>query len=272
MKNELQKGVLLFTFIFALLSINYYHDFAPRLPYGVHDEAQADRLAVAIQFHDRGMDFFHPRTYHIYATDGITGIEFPIHSYVAAALGFIFGRDNIPICFRLLTLLIAYFGLLSLYLTAYRRTNDIVSSLFPPLFLFSSPVFVYYACNFMPDAAATSISFIGFYYFMRFYEHKKFKQLITAFVFFTLAALMKTTVAIVLLTVMGYLLLDMLFFKKLIERKLIGKTFLVFAVSLSCILIYYFYNQYLLDKYNGYSDFVRRLFCIYQAVSKTLVD
>lgn len=247
----------LFSLVFIVICLTRYTDFIFMLPYGTHDEAQADRLAVAMRFFDTGMDFFHPRTYHIYATDAITPVEFPIHSYLAALLGHIFGRENINTSFRLLTLAIAYSGLLALFLTALRATKDVVTSLFVPIFTFCSPIYAYYACTYMPDPAAVSISFIGFYFFLRYYEDGGIGILGKAIFFFTLAALIKTTVGIVLLAVMGYTLLDALFIKQLVRKKDLSRIVLYYSLSIAILLFYYFYNQHLIDKYHGFIFLMR---------------
>lgn len=250
-------GITLFSVLFILFSVYYYADFVFALPYGLHDEAQADRLAVAMQYYDRGMNFFLPRTYHIYATDGITPIEFPIHSYTAALLGKIFGREHISLCFRLLTVSIGYFGLLSLYLMILRATKDILSSLLVPFMLLCSPAFAYYLCNYMPDAAAASISFIGVYFFTRYVDTNKYKKFIWGIVFLTLAALIKTSVGVVLLSVMGYSIIDLLFLKRLSLNSRMLKTGLLYSGSLALLVAYYFYNQYLADTYKGYIFLMR---------------
>lgn len=259
MNRNLTFGVTLFTVVYIIFCGYYFHDFVFALPYGLHDEAQADRLAVAIQYFDRGMDFFHPRTYHLYATDGITPIEFPVHPYLAAILGHIFGREHISLCYRLLTLCIGYVGLLSLFLTVARATKDIVSAMFMPFFLLSSPVFAYYLCNYMPDAAATCISFSGFYLFLKYIDNRRFKTYVWAIVVLTLAALIKTSVAVILLSVIGYSVIDMLFIKRLGLGDKLWKVLLTYGLSLGAILAYYLYNQHLTDKYHGYIFLMRVL-------------
>lgn len=250
-------GVLLFSVVFILICIRHYAEFAFMMPNGIHEGAQSDRLALAIQFYDNGMNFFLPRTYHIGSIDAVTPTEFPLQSYLAACLGKIFGRESISVCFRLLTLFITYLGLLALYKICYRATRDMITSLFIPLFLFASPVFAFYACNYLPDIAAVSFSFIGLYYFIGFLKSSSFRQLVYAIALLTLATLVKTTLGIVLLTVMAYTLFHMLFVQKPVDRKPLAKTLLVFALSFVPIIGYYFYNQYLSKHYNAYLFLMR---------------
>ncbi len=259
MKNKTLSGIIVFTILFLVISSIRYHDFLFALPYGLHEEAQADRLALAIQFYDEGMNFFKPRTYNMAAEDRIVAAEFPIHSYATAALAHIFGREHINAIYRLLTLVMVYAGLLALYLTAFKATRDRVISLFVPFFLFCSPVFAYYACTSMPDAAAVGTSFIGFYFFYLWLSTQRFSSLRTAIIFFTVATLIKTTLGIVLLAGMSYAFLNIFLFSNGQTKKQKWEVVWVCAASLSVILAYYFYNQYLIARYHGYVFVLRVL-------------
>lgn len=259
MKNKTLPGIIVFTFLFVIISCIRYHDFLFELPYGLHEEAQADRLALAIQFYDDGMNFFKPRTYNMAAEDRIVAAEFPIHSYTAAAIAKIFGREYINTIYRLLTLVIVYAGLLALFLTAFKATKDRIVSLFVPFFLFCSPVFAYYACTAMPDAAAVGICFIGFYFFYSWLSSHRLSDLRKAIIFFTLATLIKTTLGIVLLAGMSYAFLNIMLLPKGNYKKDIWKVIGLFVISLSVILAYYIYNQYLISRYHGYVFVLRVL-------------
>ena len=104
------SAFLLWALLLAGCCAAYYAGMLTRLPFGLHAWAQADRLSPAICYHDNGMNFFLPATLNQASVRGITGIEFPVQSYVAAACGFVFGRSHIPLCFRLLDILLAGAG------------------------------------------------------------------------------------------------------------------------------------------------------------------
>lgn len=65
----------------------FYAEHLTRLPFGMHEWAQADRLALAVSYYDNGMNFFLPATLNQTTKGGIVGTEFPIQAYTAAALG-----------------------------------------------------------------------------------------------------------------------------------------------------------------------------------------
>ena len=70
--------------LFLLLALVYYLPSLNWLPRGIHEWAQADRLALAISFYDNGMHFFRPQTLNLSALDGVVGVEFPLMAWLAA--------------------------------------------------------------------------------------------------------------------------------------------------------------------------------------------
>jgi hypothetical protein len=174
---------------------NYYGFVIDKLPYGYHDWAQGDRLAIAINFYDNGMDFFHPATQNITSTRGIVGVEFPIQAYTAAGIAHLLGRNSISTVFRVLDILIALTGLYFLFRAVFRATGDFVFSLFAPLFIFCSPVFIYYSGNYLPDPAAASIAFIALYCLLESIRRGSHKMQLAAIVLAALAVLIKASTA-----------------------------------------------------------------------------
>jgi hypothetical protein len=83
--------------IFVVLSLVFYAPFLRYMPEGLHAWAQADRLALAINFYDFGFDFWHPRTSSLTSIGGITGVELPLPAYLAALGGVVFGRGAITV-------------------------------------------------------------------------------------------------------------------------------------------------------------------------------
>lgn len=257
MRNNIIAGSLLFSVLYIAYCFNAYSEFLFSLPYGIHEHAQADRLALAIQYYDRGMNFFLPRTYHIYAIDGITQVEFPLQSYLAALGGLIFGRENISLSYRLITLTIGYAGLLALYLSVAQAVKDCISALFIPFFILTTPIFSYYICNYIPDAAALSICFIGFYFLLSYKLSHKYNQYIVAIVMLTLATLIKTSVGVVLIGVIGYSIFDLIFNDDLNLRRRILKTSILLALTPLLPILWYLYNLYLTEKYHSHIFLMR---------------
>ena len=173
----------------------YYTGYITRLPFGMHDWAQADRLALAVNFYDNGLDFFHPATSNLASPHGIVGVEAPLQPFIVAIIAQVTGRDSISIVFRLLDILIALTGLYFLFRAVWNRTRDFVFSLFAPIFIFCSPVYVFYTGNYLPDPAAASIMFIAFYCLLEAMRTAGFRPLLTSIALATLATLIKASAA-----------------------------------------------------------------------------
>jgi hypothetical protein len=209
--HSARKTLLLITCFAALLivcCIIYYNEVLFFLPRGLHDWAQADRLSLAMNFYDNGMDFFKPATHNLASTGGITGVEFPVQSYLAAVLAKLFGRDHISPLFKLLNIVISLTGLIFLFRAGYRETRDFVFSMASPLFMFCSPIYVYYTASYLPDAAACSVAFMAFYFLLRYIDASTRRDLLWTLALLTLASLIKTSVALYLIAFVGYVFLQ----------------------------------------------------------------
>lgn len=241
----------LFFFVFIIIAVTYYSELVLKYPFGIHAWAQSDRLALAIGFYDNGMNFFLPTTYSLLPEKGITGVEFPIQSYIAAVMGKIFGREYISVSFRVLDTIVSLIGMWFLFKAVYKRTQDFIFSLLPPLFIFCSPVFIYYTCSYIPDTASASLVFIAFYYILNFIDGHKNKDAVIAIIVLMFAALIKTSAAIYLLGFSGFVFLHKLF----IEKKRTVNTYIPVLISslfaLGALFAYYRYNAYLNGKYNS---------------------
>lgn len=189
--------------LFTGLALLFYGPYFSHLPEGLHAWAQADRLSLALNFYDFGLDFWHPRTSSFVSIGGITGVELPLQSYLAALGGVIFGRGAIPTLFRLLDVAVAVLGFWYLFRLVYERTGNFVAGLVPGAFLLSAPTYAFYAGTFLPDPVSLSLSFVGYYYWLRFFDSQHFRSLALALLVLTLASLLKTTTALYLAAVVG---------------------------------------------------------------------
>lgn len=185
------------------LAALFYGPFLSHLPEGLHAWAQADRLALAINFYDFGFDFWHPRTSSYASIGGITGVEFPVQAYLAALGGLVFGRGAIGPLFRLLDVGVMVLGFWYLFRLVHERTGNFAAALVPAAFLLSSPTYAFYAGSFLPDPVSLSLTFVGYYYWLRFFREVRFRHLILALAVLTLAGLIKTTSALHLGAVVG---------------------------------------------------------------------
>lgn len=135
-------------------------------PYGMHQGAQADRACVGWNFFHETWDFFLPRVMENRAAEGIAGMEFPILAYLSGIFGRIFGFQFWVHRFLVGSLL--SLGVWSLYKLLLWMRVGIISRWFLLSLVFLSPVFVFYTWNFLADAAALGLVFVGLYAWFRF--------------------------------------------------------------------------------------------------------
>ena len=106
--------------------------------------------------------------------DGSTISEFPIVYYTVGNLWKITGKHFWV--FRGISFFIIVLGLFYLKKLCDRILGDPFWALFIPLFLFTSPVLVYYSNNFLMNPLAFSLAMIGGYHYYIFYQEKKMQE------------------------------------------------------------------------------------------------
>ncbi len=167
--------------LFAVLALVLYGAYLTPLPWGFHDWAQSDRLALALGFYDYNFDFFHPRTLSLSTVDSVTGVEPPVQAYLAGLLGLLVGRSHITIAFRCLDLTMMVVGFWFLFRLLFESTGRVLAGLVPVAFLLSSPIFLYYSGTYTPDPFSASLVFVALYFYWRFYYHdRQFRHLLWA--------------------------------------------------------------------------------------------
>ncbi|MDO7853699.1 hypothetical protein [Hymenobacter convexus] len=190
------------------LSAWLYTGFMGLYPSFNHAWAQADWLAIALQFRARGYDFFHPATFNLLTTDGVTGAGFPLPAYVAALLMGLVGRDA-PALMRGVTLAASLGGLLALFGLVRRASGSAWKGVAAALFAFFSPIYLFYQANFLPSVPAFAAVLVGYYCFFRALEPVSpgpaRRWLAAAVAWLALAAAMRTPFALPLLCTLGHL-------------------------------------------------------------------
>lgn len=239
------KRLLWPLFIGVILLLYVHLPYGHELFYPRHSWAQADRLALAMQFHDEGMDFFHPRTYNTSSDERVSGVEFPLQSYAAAALGKVFGRNAIPFIFRILTSLVMLLGSIFLFRIVDERIRNIGLSLLAPVFLLTSPTVQHYTWSYLPDAFGAGLFLIALYYAYKVASVLSVKSSLWCVGLACMAALVKMSVAFYL-----PLLCIWLFFrlnKKIDRFKLVG----ISALGASMLGGWFMYMRYLNETYHS---------------------
>jgi hypothetical protein len=238
--------------LFLGLSVLFFRAFFFEITLPVHQWAQADRLAIAFKFYESNFNFFVPRSYSMTSIDGIIGVELQWVSYLSALLGLVFGKSAIPFIFKSLTLGCWIVAQLFVQRLMLQKTQRFALSLLLPLFLWTSPLLVYYAFSYLPDIAALSVFLIGMTYFARLIEKPDLRQARRVLWICTFAALTKLMLAFYL----PIIVLASAFF--LYRKNPPAATSTLFRYGLHVLLAmavligYFFYIKYLQNMSESY--------------------
>lgn len=205
----------IFTFFITLFSVYTYigvFKVMNERPAYIHFSAQCQRASVALTYYKSGMNFFLPKTHRTEHGDGITGVEFPIIYYLGAIAYKLFGFNEMYL--RIISLICVVFGLFYFYkLSNYFTKSNIISMMFV-LAGTLSPVFLTYTPNFLPDAPSMCVGLIGWYFFFKFQNTGKTRDLNLFAVYATLAILIKSVAALMFGVIICLIVLDRLRFFK----------------------------------------------------------
>jgi hypothetical protein len=202
---------LIFAFVLISISIFYnYHELIFERPQSVHAWRQADCASMALNYHTGKLGFFNPETHNLTSDEGTSGkvatSEIPVFYYLIAKLYSIFGQHEF--IYRLMNTLIFLTGLFYLFILANLLLKDSFWAAFIPLLFFTSPVLVYYGNNYLLNSSALAFSFIGWFYFTRFIQYRKYKQFLISIIFFLLAGAFKVTALLSVFAILGLMFLE----------------------------------------------------------------
>lgn len=237
---------------FLALALVYYLPSLHWLPRGIHEWAQADRLALALSFYDHGLNLFRPQTLNISAIDGVVGVEFPVVAWLVALLAKATGRGSIVLWFHVLDIGVAVTGYYYLFRLVFERSGNFVAALLPGVFLATAPVFAYYAGNYLPDPVGASLAVVGAYYLLRFVRAPRFADLLRALGLLTLATLIKTSTGTYQVAAIGLVLLWSYLQPALLSLRQKLAFLALSAASLGVVVAYARYNAYLNEAYHSY--------------------
>ncbi|MFT7344509.1 MAG: hypothetical protein ACI9XP_001094, partial [Lentimonas sp.] len=238
------KRDIIFVLLFAAMAISYYDGVLEKGPYNMHLWRQTDCLSIT-QMYSEGADLFSPEM-HIQLADkntsGKTAGEFPILYYAVGKLWSWTGQSYFT--YRLIWLIVLFFGVFSLFKTLQLTTkNDLISFLIP-LLLFTSPVFVFYGVSFLTDAPAFSFILIGIYFFTKHHFSSKSSFLYWACFFFLLAGLIKVS-SLIAFIFLGFILLLELFGISSVKNSNLfpfkKKALIAFILTVLGIFSWYYY-------------------------------
>ncbi|MES2590635.1 MAG: glycosyltransferase family 39 protein [Bacteroidota bacterium] len=212
---KIQDGVFIILLISAFLFLGYQQILFLR-PQGIHFMRQTDSASFVLNYYNNGFNFFKPALFSLKNIDGNAACEFPIVYYITSFFYLILGEKEFLL--RMFHLLIVSAGIFCLYKLAFELLKDYLYALFISFFLFTSTVFCYYSCNFLPDPAALGFVFIGWYSFILHYKNGEKRSLLIGFIFFTLAGLIKITYLINPLTILVLSFIELFVLKSAIKN------------------------------------------------------
>lgn len=239
--------------LILLYSAGFFNHVA-KLPMGVHQGAQCDRASLAQNFYYGGFKFLYPEVNENRCIDGIVSCEFPLTSYLAAALYATFGYNEL--WFRLLTMVFAAAGLFSLFLLLRRYVSEITALLMVMTLQFS-PIFIFYTAGFIPDMTSLGLSLIAwclfFYLFVPhpFLPNSKSKwQMILVSMILGLAIAVKTTTMVQWMTMAGLITLS--YIPKL-QLNLVNRKQAIYALLGALILpvAWFMWSRHLAETHNS---------------------
>jgi len=246
--------------IFLALGILLYSSNLNRMPRGIHAWGQADRLSLAINFLEED-NLFAPATHCLQTEGGRVGCEIALIPYMAAKISSFLNLPNyLPFIYRFLNWSILSLGFMFFIriLSIHFRFSWMHSSLLS-LFLFSSPVLLFYGYNFLMDAPAFSLVIISIYYIIEWTKTKKVKPYLIALSLLSLASVLKNSTLIFWgALILSALVFTLRRFKTLNNRPAYLFSFLVAFVFLILLSYYTYYYYILFNKENWSFVFLSR--------------
>ncbi|MET0183418.1 MAG: glycosyltransferase family 39 protein, partial [Caulobacterales bacterium] len=153
-----------------------------------HFMRQSDTAAIARNFANEGMDFFHPRIDWRGDTPGYVESEFPIYTYSVAVLYRLFGEHEELA--RGLNILLFAFTSLVLF-DFVRRMFGSTTALLSVFFMSVMPLSAYFTRTFQPDTLMVLASLSSIYFFWRWSNEKRIEFLAISAVAVSVAILIK---------------------------------------------------------------------------------
>lgn len=234
-------------FIASLLWMSWLYgtfDTMNRGPYSRHQWRQTDCLSITSNYSKDSVSFLEPEIHQQNgAKTGKTISELPIVYYTIGKVWSFTGRHYWM--YRLSGFLIFVIGLIYLRRTLLRILDDPFWATFTSLFLFASPVIVYFSNNFLMDTFALGLALIGISHLHHYYIKKKYKYLLLGCALFLFAGLLKITSLLLFFGIGGVVLFNFL------RRRLSKKDLLTVGVPFVSALLLIFSWLVFVNHYNS---------------------
>jgi len=245
-----------FTLLLIIALSLHYNYILTAPPQSIHRWRQADGLSITLNYYQNGMRFFQPEVHSLTSdgnTTGYAACEAPVMYYFVAALYHITGpNDNV---YRIINTLVFFLGLYALFRVSMYFLKSLISSLFVALIVFASPVSAYYGSNYLPDSTALALIFAAWWQLIRACESRKYSVYLFSITLFTLAALLKITTAVNLVSLSLLMLIMHLVKGRYLNNYPVSllKLFIPLIASLSVIAAWYIYAVWFNAKHESYT-------------------
>lgn len=230
-----------FTLVFAVIYAFTYYPSANDLPKGIHQWGQADRLSICVQYIE-GKAFFEPATLSTKSATGSTrvGVELSIFQYaVAQVIKLGFPLNFLPLLYKSLTFILLFVALSAMVNEVLQRESLLIR-LATTIFLFSSPVLVYYGYNYLPDIISLALVLIA----LRLFHQGVNKHIYAIILIAGLATFIKSSSGIYFIA-----FFSVYFLQNIASRSTkVLTTGVLFLALLGMVAYYDYYYVYLVNK------------------------
>jgi len=230
-----------------MMAVFYYDSLLDKGPLGNHIWRQTDCLSITHHYME-GNNLFYPEMHTLRSDDytkGLSAGEFPILYYIVGNVWKLTGESYL--IYRIIYLCIMFFGLLALFNSIQLILKDVFWSLILALFLFTSPVFVFYGVSFLTDVPALCFTLIGLYFILLHHLKRSISILYIGFFFIAIAGLIKISSLIAFIFLVFILILESFSIKTLHEQSFflfIKKTWVGVVCTFLVIFLWYIYAHY----------------------------
>jgi len=238
---------LIFSLIFVGLC--WFYNFGVTFvqsPQSVHIWRQTNGLSITQMYYQYNLNFFQPEIQNQMGDGGVSGKsagEFPFIYYAVAKIWQGFGKSEWS--FRLFQLSVLFSGIFLLFRMLTPITGNAIRAGFISMLVFTSPMFVFYGPNFLPDAPALAFTFVAWFFFYEFIKKRRSFSLWISAAFFFLAITLKITSATSFIALGMWSLIEILFIKA--EKRTFNfkfKHFIPFIFSILLIIGWNYYVNY----------------------------
>jgi len=156
---------------------------------GFHVWRQTQTQSTILSFAEEDPNILNPRRNDRGNGEGIFRMEFPLSQWITAIPVRAFGNDIL--WSRITNYLFGIFSLFGIYYLSRRLFSSSRLALVSLWLLAFTPVFYYYSINPMPDILALTLSIWGLFYFFKWHQTLRRRDLVLMTIMLSLSALCK---------------------------------------------------------------------------------